>query len=326
MQGDNTPSEVVKAITSLSQKGCDLIVITRGGGSTADLRWFDHSQIAYEIANCPIPILAAIGHHDDESIAEIICFHREKTPTAAADFILHIFKMNRDRIVEINNLFYQRLSSRIDSFTQQQTTLVSQLRALSGRRVMDLSSQIHTFQITLTNLHHKAITALSERLANLGSALARRGTQFITQSDNTLRTVASSLIRGSDQILNGALTTLKSKINTLDRASMDNIGGNLSSLARLKSQLHIASLQSWQQNYQFHSRLESNLTSLDPHPWMEKGWTLLISERGTLKSTRDAKEGDAVKARLKDGAINLTINSVLGSKDKNPTSFNNPDK
>jgi exodeoxyribonuclease VII large subunit len=65
MQGENTLTEVCRGISELEEHQCDLIVVTRGGGSLADLRWFDSKQIALAIANCKVPVLAAIGHQDD---------------------------------------------------------------------------------------------------------------------------------------------------------------------------------------------------------------------------------------------------------------------
>ena len=85
MQGEEVLTEVPAAIKNLH--ACDLIVITRGGGSASDLRWFDMEEVAYSIVHSPVPVVAAIGHHDDLCVSEEICFMRQKTPTAAADYL-----------------------------------------------------------------------------------------------------------------------------------------------------------------------------------------------------------------------------------------------
>lgn len=92
MQGESSQKQLKHGLRQLAKEHCDLIVITRGGGSAADLRWFDGAEIAYAIAHSPVPVVAAIGHHEDYCIAEEICFRREKTPTAAADFINSCFQ------------------------------------------------------------------------------------------------------------------------------------------------------------------------------------------------------------------------------------------
>ena len=114
MQGDKVPVEVTNAINQLIKKEVDAIIITRGGGSAADLRWFDASEIAYAIAKSPVPIIAAIGHHDDICVAEEICYLRQKTPTAAAQFVLDWFLGTRDRITELADRIIDSVSRRLD--------------------------------------------------------------------------------------------------------------------------------------------------------------------------------------------------------------------
>jgi exodeoxyribonuclease VII large subunit len=91
MQGEKTSENIVAAFQKMesmkvtSQFHC--VVITRGGGSKLDLRWFDDLEIAKQIAHCTLPVLTAVGHFDDISIADEISFRSEKTPTAAARFL-----------------------------------------------------------------------------------------------------------------------------------------------------------------------------------------------------------------------------------------------
>ena len=80
MQGESTLKEVAEGLRKLSQMNLDAIVLTRGGGSAADLRWFDSPEIAYALAEAKMPVISAIGHHDDVCVAELISYHREKLP------------------------------------------------------------------------------------------------------------------------------------------------------------------------------------------------------------------------------------------------------
>lgn len=98
MQGDSAPREVAAAIRFLSDRGVDCIVVTRGGGSASDLRWFDSEEVAEAVCRCTVPIVAAIGHQDDICVAEEVAFQRQKTPTAAAEAILSFFTATCDRM------------------------------------------------------------------------------------------------------------------------------------------------------------------------------------------------------------------------------------
>lgn len=97
MQGESTSQDVVRALSWIAERcnskasiqdvAFDVVVITRGGGSRMDLRWFDDLPIALAIAHCPVPVLTAIGHFDDQSIADQVSAVSEKTPTAAAQHL-----------------------------------------------------------------------------------------------------------------------------------------------------------------------------------------------------------------------------------------------
>jgi len=123
MQGEKVPKAVSQAIDQLVAADCDLIVITRGGGSAADLRWFDGREIAYKIATCPIPVVAAIGHHDDVCVAEEICFLRMKTPTAAADFVISCFQPIWTRLDECREQLLVRTERCLQQNESQLTLL-----------------------------------------------------------------------------------------------------------------------------------------------------------------------------------------------------------
>jgi exodeoxyribonuclease VII large subunit len=89
MQGENTSRDVCYALKNISQASpntFDAVVITRGGGSRLDLRWFDDLEICKAIAYSPIPVITAIGHFEDVSIADEVAWCAEKTPTGAAGF------------------------------------------------------------------------------------------------------------------------------------------------------------------------------------------------------------------------------------------------
>jgi exodeoxyribonuclease VII large subunit len=87
MQGEQTAPQVVAALAHLARQDCDVVVITRGGGSRADLSWFDQQDLCVAIARCRLPVITAIGHEIDTSLADLCAHTRCKTPTAAAEFL-----------------------------------------------------------------------------------------------------------------------------------------------------------------------------------------------------------------------------------------------
>lgn len=127
MQGDRVPADVTKALKEAAAAHVDVIVISRGGGSAADLRWFDGEEIALAIANAPVPVIAAIGHHEDTCVAEEICHTREKTPTAAADRILDVFRDTKAAIDEKAHILATALDREMIRFDRMQANLRERL-------------------------------------------------------------------------------------------------------------------------------------------------------------------------------------------------------
>jgi len=90
MQGQKTEKDVCQALDELQQvKGLDAIVITRGGGSIADLSCFDSQAIAERIADCCVPVLSGIGHEINITITDMAAHTYAKTPTAIAQFLVN---------------------------------------------------------------------------------------------------------------------------------------------------------------------------------------------------------------------------------------------
>ena len=88
VQGDGAAAEIAAALADLSRRhrtlGIDAILLTRGGGSQEDLWCFNELEVAYAIARCALPVVAAIGHETDVTIAELVADERCATPTQAA--------------------------------------------------------------------------------------------------------------------------------------------------------------------------------------------------------------------------------------------------
>lgn len=88
VQGDEAASEIARAIEALSKQrkalGLEALILTRGGGSMEDLWAFNEGVVAEALFRCELPVVAAIGHETDVTIAELVADERAATPTQAA--------------------------------------------------------------------------------------------------------------------------------------------------------------------------------------------------------------------------------------------------
>ena len=90
VQGVGAAQKIAQAIElAVARNECDVLIVARGGGSIEDLWAFNDEQLAYTIANCPLPLISGIGHETDFTIADFVADMRAPTPTAAAEIAVY---------------------------------------------------------------------------------------------------------------------------------------------------------------------------------------------------------------------------------------------
>ena len=91
MQGDDVERSVIAALDAVAARmgDFDVVVIIRGGGAVSELSCFDSYNLAFNIANFPLPVITGIGHERDDTVADVVAHTKVKTPTAAAEFIIN---------------------------------------------------------------------------------------------------------------------------------------------------------------------------------------------------------------------------------------------
>jgi exodeoxyribonuclease VII large subunit len=84
MGGPAAPAAVGRALVTLEAHGVDAILIARGGGARSDLAAWDTPEVAHAIARCGVPVLTALGHATDDTVADLVAHSAHETPSAAA--------------------------------------------------------------------------------------------------------------------------------------------------------------------------------------------------------------------------------------------------
>ncbi len=87
VQGENAPTEIARAIARVAAHA-DVVIVARGGGSFEDLFPFNHPDVVRAIATCPVPVVSAIGHEVDVTLADLAADVRAPTPSAAAELVV----------------------------------------------------------------------------------------------------------------------------------------------------------------------------------------------------------------------------------------------
>ena len=123
VQGEGAAQSIVKGIRMLDEAGVDVIIVGRGGGSIEDLWAFNEESVARAIFECRTPVISAVGHETDFTIADFVADLRAPTPSAAAELavddfrsVLENFRMYGDRLQRAMNSKTALFSARLKSY------------------------------------------------------------------------------------------------------------------------------------------------------------------------------------------------------------------
>jgi len=133
VQGDQAPAQIKAGLEALATRdNIDLIILTRGGGSLEDLWGFNDEALAQAIYDCPVPVISAVGHETDFTIADFVADLRAPTPSAAAELAAPV---RDDLLGQIDNLASRSnraLSNHLAKLTDKLGHLTRRLRNPEG--------------------------------------------------------------------------------------------------------------------------------------------------------------------------------------------------
>lgn len=113
VQGDAAAESIVKGIRALEKYGVDVIIAGRGGGSIEDLWAFNEEAVAQAIFDCSIPVISAVGHETDTTIADFVADLRAPTPSAAAELAVYDIRLLFDRLADYETALQHGMRQRI---------------------------------------------------------------------------------------------------------------------------------------------------------------------------------------------------------------------
>lgn len=227
VQGSGAEHEIAKAIEQLSQTESiglppvDTIVVTRGGGSMEDLWNFNEECVARAIAQCSVPVVSAVGHEIDFTIADFVADLRAPTPSAAAELIVPDATELKRRSQNLFQTLEDRLQSGLD---QAQTVLRLTRRTLDAREPARVLMSHAQHLDHLSERYHLSIRRhLSEyqtRLtqANQSLQIPRLGQKVSSESDR-LSTLNKRLKNATTNRLEMLQASLKHHQDTLRQLS-----------------------------------------------------------------------------------------------------------
>jgi exodeoxyribonuclease VII large subunit len=173
VQGDGATGEIAQAIRAIAKvPGVDVIITGRGGGSVEDLHAFNQEPVARAIVASAVPVISAVGHEVDFTIADFVADVRAPTPSAAAEMVVAAKDEFCTRIDRLSH----RLQASVRSGLQRRRASIHLLAtrrglaawqarlAMRGRYVADLSHQLRQAGSGILSRRHRDFASLRLRL------------------------------------------------------------------------------------------------------------------------------------------------------------------
>jgi exodeoxyribonuclease VII large subunit len=173
VQGEEAPPAIVRAIRAAGAHAwADVILLGRGGGSLEDLWAFNDERVARAVAECPLPLISAVGHETDFSIADFVADLRAPTPSAAAELATPDAKQLSEQFKRLGRQLKVRIADQTNTATQKLDHVSHRLhQAHPQRRLLEQRQRLALADHSLRREARRRMEQLSTRLAHLGRQL-----------------------------------------------------------------------------------------------------------------------------------------------------------
>lgn len=308
VQGKEATQDIVQTIDLANRRQeCDVLIVGRGGGSLEDLWCFNEEAVAYAIYRSEIPIISAVGHETDVTIADFVADLRAPTPSAAAELVSrdqqelirqlqHHFNMVNlafDRIWHEKLTHFQQLNLRLNAQHPSKYLHVFKIRfeQLAYRMEKSVKSLLSARRNQLTQVflrlqpHHpkRKLEVQREQLAQREVRLHQQMSQYLSRKkqdwENLTKRIESSPLPYQ-------------------------IGKRQQYIAHLAQQLNYAMDKRYLKEYQRFQALCTRLDGLSPLKILGRGYSITQTSKGhILTNAKEVAVGDKLITQLETGQI-----------------------
>lgn len=321
VQGDGAGSEVAAGLRSLAAwsarrpaaEQLDVIVVTRGGGSLEDLWAFNEEVLARAIASCPIPVVSAVGHEVDFTIADFVADLRCPTPTAAAE------RLAPELLKELEHLAIRtrRLHKAVERTTSKARHDLLALR----QHLADPRRALTHQRLALDHRAGAMEKALRQRLVAMQQALSRSKERLhrahpreqLLRHERAARLLRDRLAAAMTRELGaarGQLQLLRERLAAQVPAAR--VQRAHRTLAERQGELEQLGRSMVAEHRRHFDSQRARLDALSPLKVMSRGYAIAFRADGSvLRSTEGVQPGDELSVRLADqGEVSAQVKRV----------------
>ena len=205
VQGEGAADSIVRGIETLDVLGLDVLIVGRGGGSIEDLWAFNEEKVARAIFDCNTPVISAVGHETDTTIADYVADLRAPTPSAAAELAVADIRELLERMRGYQQQFENIFRHRMEEYYRRLAELKSRVQRVSPEtqllekrmRLAELSNGLErAMQNKLSDRKH-SLNLYIERLHGLSPLLKLQQGYSYTEGPN------GKAVTGIDEVTEG---------------------------------------------------------------------------------------------------------------------------
>ena len=287
MQGNEAPRSIMNALDLIYEYEdmFDAVVIIRGGGAQIDLACFDQYELAFNVAQFPLPVITGIGHDKDDTVIDMVAHTRMKTPTAVAEFLISGALQFSQQIAELENHFIELVNEQLEENKNRLNDAADLLSHLVNEMIVAQQNRLKIAKIQLANRTEAFLKRQQSELKQLTIGAKNKTNRFVTRQNHLL-----------DQSGN--------KMNFVFREQMLKSKNQLSQFQYL---IKIRSTETIRAEKKNLSSIQEKLRLVDPQNILKRGYSLTMLNGKVLKSVRQLKEGDLLETRLGDGMVGSRV-------------------
>ncbi len=323
VQGAEAAPNIVRMLrTAMRRRDCDVLILARGGGSLEDLWPFNEERVARAIAECDIPVVSAVGHETDVTIADFVADLRAPTPSAAAESVVPDAREWLRRLHGLEQRLVVAARATTARGTQRMHWVKGRLRQQHpATRLRQNMQRVDELSQRLQRLATQKVDAARLRLRNVQARLApvapsRRIEQARRQLEGLrerLTTTGQRLIRERRERLAAADARLRRTSPALSLPAMREQQQHLS--ARLEG----AGRRTLERFTARFARAADTLQAVSPLATLSRGYAIVErfqAEDGDAPTTTivrradEVEEGELIRARLGKGAVKARVTAV----------------
>jgi len=294
MQGNEAPRSIMNALDLIFEyeEMFDAVVIIRGGGAQIDLACFDQYELAFNVAQFPLPVITGIGHDKDDTVIDMVAHTRMKTPTAVAEFLISGALQFSQQLNELENHFIELVNEQLDQNKNRLNDAADQLNRLVNELIVTQQNRLKIAQIQLANRTEAFLKGQQSELKQLMIGAKNKTIRFVTQQNHLL-----------DQSGN--------KLNFVFREQMLKSKNQLNQFQYLIKIRSIETIRAEKKNL---NSIQEKLRLVDPQNILKRGYSLTLLNGKIVKSVSQIKEGDKLETRLSDGTVESKVEKTTKQK------------